>query len=60
MTDNKHKRGFASMSLEKRRAAQSKGGKVSSANFKYHVDRAREAGKKGGAVIAERYGKTKQ
>ncbi len=51
MTDkpnNTHKRGFASMSQEKKRAIAALGGKASGGNFKNDRERAREAGRRGG------------
>lgn len=43
-----NKRGFAAMDENKQREIASKGGKMSSGNFKNNPDRAREAGRKGG------------
>ena len=42
------KRGFAAMSVDKRRAIASKGGSMSPGNFKNDRQKAREAGRKGG------------
>lgn len=41
-------RGFAAMSLEKRREIAAKGGSMSPGNFKNDRERARLAGEKGG------------
>jgi uncharacterized protein len=46
----KSKRGFASMSLEKRREIASRGGKASGGNFKLNPERASEAGRKGASL----------
>lgn len=48
MAGNISKRGFASMSEERRREIASKGGRASGGNFKHNPERAREAGRKGG------------
>lgn len=42
------KRGFGSMDKDRLLELSSKGGKNSSANFKYDREKAREAGRKGG------------
>ncbi|KAF7723125.1 hypothetical protein EC973_002355 [Apophysomyces ossiformis] len=42
--------GFADMDPEKQRAIASKGGKMSSGKFQPGSERAREAGRKGGAI----------
>lgn len=46
--NNNKKKGFASMSPERRKEIASKGGKASPSNFKHDPKRASEAGKKGG------------
>ena len=47
---NIHKRGFASMTPERRKEVSSKGGKLSGGNFKNNRELARRAGQKGGSV----------
>ena len=52
----KQKRGFAAMSQEARRAAQSKGGRAGHASGKAHTfdsDEAKRAGRRGGTRISE-------
>lgn len=54
-TGEKSKRGFASLTPEKRRELASKGGKAAHAlgrAHEYTSEEAREAGKKGGAVTS--------
>lgn len=46
--NNVKRRGFASMTPERRREIASKGGKASSGNFKHDRKRASEVGRKGG------------
>lgn len=46
--NNNKKKGFASMSPERRKEIASKGGKASPSNFKHEPKRASEAGRKGG------------
>jgi general stress protein YciG len=53
--NNIHKRGFASMSPERRKEIARNGGKLSGGNFKNDRKRASEVGRKGG--LANRKGK---
>lgn len=51
--NNNHKKGFASLSPERRKELASKGGRNSGGNFKHDPKRASEAGKKGGLKTKE-------
>lgn len=54
-----NKRGFACLSPEKRREIASKGGKAAQSKPNAHrwtVEEAREAGKKGGRAVFDKYG----
>jgi general stress protein YciG len=56
MSSNNHRKGFASMDPEKRRAICSKGGRTAHARGTAHEftsDEAREAGRKGGKKVSE-------
>jgi general stress protein YciG len=56
MSSNNHRKGFASMDPEKRRAICSKGGRAAHARGTAHEftsDEARAAGRKGGQKISE-------
>jgi general stress protein YciG len=60
MTENKKPRGFALLSPEKRKAMASRAGKASQAKGKAYrltSEKAREAGKKGGAKVRDLRGK---
>jgi general stress protein YciG len=48
MAEIKRKRGLGSASEETRRRVGSMGGKASPNNFKLNIEKAREAGRKGG------------
>ena len=48
MVRGKSNRGFASMDEERRREIARKGGAASGGNFKYNIEKARMAGRKGG------------
>ncbi len=46
---SKSNRGFASMSIQKRKEVARKGGQMSPGNFKNDREKARKAGQKGGS-----------
>ncbi len=55
--NNKHKRGFASLSVERRREVAASGGRSAHAlglAHKFTSEQAKEAGKRGGKIRAER------